>query len=176
MPWPVCGIESQKLVEQTAPVAEVDERILAAAKRLQQYEIVGYGCVCAYAKAPRLPRGGELLSRTLSEENKGYENLMEIKSGRQAPRLAPAESRQFWKRFLDLTCLFVALPFLLPVMGLIGLLIKIVSRDRSSSNRSEVGYRGGVFNVTNTGSMRVTSDEAVHRRHVRTITLLRICQ
>ncbi len=55
-----------------------DAAIIAAAQRVEHYEIAGYGCVCAYATRLGENDAAELLAQTLEEEKEADKTLSEI--------------------------------------------------------------------------------------------------
>jgi len=71
-----------------------------------------------------------------------------------------------WKRGLDLVCIAMALPVVLPAMIVISLLIKIFSRGPSFFKQERVGHHGRRFVLYKFRTMTVSSDPDVHRRHV----------
>jgi len=70
--------EGKKMTEKHGEEAVVDAGIIAAAQRVEHYEIAGYGCVCAFAKRLGYDESAELLGQTLDEEKKADEKLTEI--------------------------------------------------------------------------------------------------
>jgi len=71
-----------------------------------------------------------------------------------------------WKRGLDIACILLALPILLPAMILIGLLIRVFCGGPALFKQERVGYLGRRFLLYKFRTMTVTSDPDVHRRHV----------
>jgi lipopolysaccharide/colanic/teichoic acid biosynthesis glycosyltransferase len=71
-----------------------------------------------------------------------------------------------WKRALDVACVLLALPILLPVMVLIGLLIRLFCGGPALFKQQRVGYLGRPFVLYKFRTMALTSDPEVHRRHV----------
>src|SRR5262245_47638145 len=55
-----------------------DAALIAAAQRVEHYEIAGYGCVRSYAKILGLPKAEALLQETLEEESATDEELSQI--------------------------------------------------------------------------------------------------
>jgi ferritin-like metal-binding protein YciE len=55
-----------------------DAALIAAAQRVEHYEIAGYGCVCAYAAKLGDKAAASLLSQTLAEEKEADETLNDI--------------------------------------------------------------------------------------------------
>jgi exopolysaccharide production protein ExoY len=72
-----------------------------------------------------------------------------------------------WKRVLDLTCILLASPVLLPLMALVAIFIMASSRGPVLFRQPRVGYRGRLFNCLKFRSMTVGADTAVHERHWR---------
>ncbi len=77
----------------------------------------------------------------------------------------PRERFPRWKRGLDLSCIVVSLPVWLPVMVIISLWIKAVSRGPVFFRQERVGYRGRRFRCLKFRSMKVNSDTATHEEH-----------
>jgi len=69
-----------------------------------------------------------------------------------------------WKRALDLACVALALPLLLPAL-FIALLIKIVSRGPVLFKQERIGYRGRSFLCLKFRTMVVGADSLVHQKH-----------
>jgi ferritin-like metal-binding protein YciE len=60
--------EGKKVLEQDAEPAVLDAALIAAAQKVEHYEIASYGCICTYAEMLGLDQVHELLSQTLDEE------------------------------------------------------------------------------------------------------------
>ena len=73
-----------------------DAAIIAAAQRVEHYEIAGYGCVHAYATRLGDENAASLLEQTLQEEKKADELLNGI--AEQLNLELPEESGQSEKR------------------------------------------------------------------------------
>ena len=71
-----------------------------------------------------------------------------------------------WKRFLDLTCILLSLPFWLPLMILITAWIKIVSRGPVLYRQERIGYRGRRFMILKFRSMKVNVETRIHEGHL----------
>lgn len=71
-----------------------------------------------------------------------------------------------WKRVLDLSCILLALPALVPLMLLIALTIRITSPGPVFFVQKRIGYRGRSFNFLKFRSMRANADTNMHRQHV----------
>ena len=77
-----------------------------------------------------------------------------------------AGSKPGWKRVLDVGLIIIALPVLLPVMILIGLIIRIVSPGPVLFKQERVGYLGGRFLCYKFRTMHVNSDTGIHQGHL----------
>jgi len=71
-----------------------------------------------------------------------------------------------WKRCLDITCIVLALPVLLPVMGAISLGIFCVSPGSVLYLQERVGYRGRRFICFKFRTMKRNADVSAHREHL----------
>jgi lipopolysaccharide/colanic/teichoic acid biosynthesis glycosyltransferase len=71
-----------------------------------------------------------------------------------------------WKRFLDIACVAIALPFLLPVMVAIAALIKCASRGPVLFLQERVGLRGRRFICFKFRTMKANADVGVHQRYL----------
>jgi lipopolysaccharide/colanic/teichoic acid biosynthesis glycosyltransferase len=74
-----------------------------------------------------------------------------------------------WKRTLDIACIVMALPVLVPVMIVIGLLIKVLSDGPVVFRQERIGHRGNPFICLKFRTMAVSSDPDVHRRHLEQV-------
>jgi lipopolysaccharide/colanic/teichoic acid biosynthesis glycosyltransferase len=72
-----------------------------------------------------------------------------------------------WKRILDIACIVMALPVLLPVMIVVGLLIKALSDGPVLFQQERIGYRGRSFMCLKFRTMVVGADNLVHREHLK---------
>lgn len=70
-----------------------------------------------------------------------------------------------WKRILDLSVLILAMPLYIPVMLLIGLLIKCVSSGPIFYRQERIGFNGKIFWLFKFRTMKVGSDTSVHQSH-----------
>jgi lipopolysaccharide/colanic/teichoic acid biosynthesis glycosyltransferase len=71
-----------------------------------------------------------------------------------------------WKRALDIACILLALPLLLPVGFFIALLIKIVSPGPVLFRQERVGFRGRRFMCLKFRTMKVNADTGLHQGHL----------
>lgn len=67
--------EGKETMEQDAEPAVMDAALIAAAQKIEHYEIASYGCVATYAQMLGLEEVHELLSQTLDEEETTDEKL-----------------------------------------------------------------------------------------------------
>ena len=74
-----------------------------------------------------------------------------------------------WKRALDLTICFLAIPFLLPIMAVIAVAIKILSPGALLFKQTRVGKDGQHFTCFKFRSMRVNADTGVHENYVKNL-------
>jgi lipopolysaccharide/colanic/teichoic acid biosynthesis glycosyltransferase len=71
-----------------------------------------------------------------------------------------------WKRLLDLLCILLTAPVWLPVMLLLGILIKIVSPGPSLFRQERIGCQGKPFTIFKFRTMVVNADTGVHQGHL----------
>ena len=71
----------------------------------------------------------------------------------------------FWKRFLDVTLIVLALPVLIPFMFLIALVVRIGSAGPVLFKQERLGFRGRRFICFKFRTMLVGADTTVHLRH-----------
>jgi exopolysaccharide production protein ExoY len=72
-----------------------------------------------------------------------------------------------WKRILDVTCILLALPVLLPLSLLIAIFIKIVSPGPAFFRQKRVGTHGKGFMCLKFRTMKVNADTSVHQSHLK---------
>jgi lipopolysaccharide/colanic/teichoic acid biosynthesis glycosyltransferase len=71
-----------------------------------------------------------------------------------------------WKRMLDVVLIVLAFPVLLPLMLLIGLLIRIVSAGPILFKQERIGYLGERFLCYKFRTMHVNADTGIHQGHL----------
>src|SRR5438445_53316 len=71
-----------------------------------------------------------------------------------------------WKRILDITCILLSLPLLVPLTLLIAIGIKLLSRGPVIFKQERVGYLGKRFNCLKFRTMIVDADTSGHQRHL----------
>ena len=74
-----------------------------------------------------------------------------------------------WKRLLDLFCIFLSLPLLLPLSLAIAILIKLGSEGPILFAQERVGYRGRRFKCFKFRTMKVGNDTTVHQDHTTSL-------
>lgn len=72
-----------------------------------------------------------------------------------------------WKHALDLTCLLLAAPVVLPVMVAVAVLIKIVSPGPVFFHQERIGYLGRPFRCFKFRTMKVNADTSCHQQHLQ---------
>lgn len=83
----------------------------------------------------------------------------------EGPPPGDFEGVPLWKRVLDVTCILMVLPLLLPLMLLIALVVKLGSRGPVLFKQERVGYRGNRFTCLKFRTMFVGADVSVHQGH-----------
>ena len=72
-----------------------------------------------------------------------------------------------WKRVLDLTAIIMALPALLPVALVIGILIRLVSSGPILFKQERIGYRGRRFMCLKFRTMHCGAETKTHQGHLQ---------
>ena len=70
--------EGDQVVEASGEPAAKDAALIAAAQRVEHYEIAGYGCVRTYAKLLGNDEAAKLLQQTLDEEGMTDKKLTDL--------------------------------------------------------------------------------------------------
>jgi ferritin-like metal-binding protein YciE len=70
--------EGEETIKEDAQPEVRDAALIAAAQRVEHYEMAGYGTVCAYAKLLKEKTALKLLQATLAEEKATDEALTEL--------------------------------------------------------------------------------------------------
>lgn len=73
--------EGKSLLEEDADEAVLDAGMIAAAQRVEHYEIAAYGCVCEYARVLGHDDAVALLQQTLDEEQQANDKLTSLAEG-----------------------------------------------------------------------------------------------
>src|SRR5260370_16181460 len=71
-----------------------------------------------------------------------------------------------WKRTLDIACVLLAAPFVIPLALLIALGIKLVSRGPILFKQQRIGYLGRRFPCLKFRTMVVDADTGIHAGHL----------
>ena len=72
----------------------------------------------------------------------------------------------WWKRSLDIVCICLAAPVVLPVMVIISAVIKLISPGPALFRQVRIGYRGQRFTCFKFRTMVVNADTGVHKGHL----------
>lgn len=83
----------------------------------------------------------------------------------------PDAAIPLWKRILDVTCIAMSMPALLPLSIVVALTVKVVSSGPVLFSQERIGYSGQRFRCWKFRSMKVNADSASHRDH--TVLLMR---
>jgi ferritin-like metal-binding protein YciE len=67
--------EGKKMMEEDAEPSVMDAALIAAAQKIEHYEIASYGCVCTYAEMLGYEQVHDLLGQNLEEEETTDERL-----------------------------------------------------------------------------------------------------
>ncbi|MDX1952998.1 MAG: ferritin-like domain-containing protein [Verrucomicrobiota bacterium] len=70
--------EAKELMEEDADPNVLDAGLIAAAQKVEHYEIAAYGCLRTYAELMGLDEQAELLQETLDEEKEADDNLTDL--------------------------------------------------------------------------------------------------
>ena len=70
-----------------------------------------------------------------------------------------------WKRALDIVCILIASPVLLPVMAVISALIKLGSKGPILFHQERIGHLGQRFMCLKFRTMETDADASVHEGH-----------
>jgi exopolysaccharide production protein ExoY len=74
-----------------------------------------------------------------------------------------------WKRFLDFLVLLFGLPAVVPLMLLIAIIIKLVSRGPVFFRQERIGYKGKPFTCLKFRTMHAGADTTVHQQYVKSL-------
>jgi lipopolysaccharide/colanic/teichoic acid biosynthesis glycosyltransferase len=107
--------------------------------------------------------------RSLAKNSSGKSALKMNSNSEQTSERAPSVSPSglpFWKRALDLVCILITAPLWLPVMFVLGLLIRIVSPGPVLFRQERVGFLGRRFTCFKFRTMAVNADTGVHKGYL----------
>ena len=80
--------ENSKIQGQGYDPATLESATIAAAQRIEHYEIAGYGTLVTYAKQLGMGDAAQLLGQTLSEEKSSDEKMTQIAESSSNPQAA----------------------------------------------------------------------------------------
>jgi ferritin-like metal-binding protein YciE len=83
--------ESQEMIGELAEPEVMDAGIIAAAQKVEHYEISGYGTARAYARLLNFEQAADLLGQTLEEESRADEKLSQIAVSEVNPQATNGE-------------------------------------------------------------------------------------
>jgi ferritin-like metal-binding protein YciE len=86
--------EAKELIKEDIDEDVLDAGLIAAAQRVEHYEIAVYGCVCTYAKLLGNEEDADLLGQTLDEEKDTDERLTDIAESTINIEAAEAEEEE----------------------------------------------------------------------------------
>jgi len=84
--------EGKKVMEQEAEESVLDAALIAAAQKVEHYEIASYGCICTYAEMLGYDQVHELLGQTLDEEETTDQKLTALAETVINPEAEEAET------------------------------------------------------------------------------------
>jgi lipopolysaccharide/colanic/teichoic acid biosynthesis glycosyltransferase len=90
----------------------------------------------------------------------------EALAGRRLPVHHDSARIPLWKRILDISCVLIAIPSLLPLIVLISALIKLTSRGPILFKQERIGFLGREFTLFKFRTMIVGADTETHQLHV----------
>jgi ferritin-like metal-binding protein YciE len=70
--------EGKEVMEEEGEDAVIDAALIAAAQRVEHYEMAGYGCVRTFARLLGYENAAQLLQETLDEEGEADKKLTEL--------------------------------------------------------------------------------------------------
>ncbi len=70
--------EGKEVMSEDAEPAVTDAALIAAAQRVEHYEMAGYGCVRTFARLLGYDKAADLLQETLDEEGEADKKLTEL--------------------------------------------------------------------------------------------------
>src|SRR5882762_7574359 len=84
-----------------------------------------------------------------------------------ATRRPVSDRAPLWKRALDIAAVLVLLPVILPVIGLIAITIKVVSRGPIFFRQDRIGFLGRSFICFKFRTMRAGASHVVHQGYFK---------
>lgn len=89
--------EGKEMLEEEEDSAALDAALIAAAQKVEHYEIATYGTLCAWAQQMDHTEAAELLGDTLREEKAADQKLTEIAENLCNPEAEESQSKQHRK-------------------------------------------------------------------------------
>jgi len=86
--------EGEEVLEEDGDESVKDAAIIAAAQRIEHYEIAGYGTLRTFAQQLGLQSAADLLQRTLDEEKAADKKLNEVAMGIVNPDAQQTEGQE----------------------------------------------------------------------------------
>lgn len=86
--------EGEEVIEEESSSEALDAGLIAAAQRVEHYEMAGYGCVRSYAELLDENEAVNLLQQTLDEEKETDEKLTELSKEANQQAMASGGKRQ----------------------------------------------------------------------------------
>jgi ferritin-like metal-binding protein YciE len=86
--------EGKEVIEEDCTPEVKDVALIAAAQRVEHYEIAAYGCAKTYARLLGYDEVMELLEATEEEESAADEKLTSLAEAINAEALEPAETEE----------------------------------------------------------------------------------
>lgn len=86
--------EGKKMMEEEAEASVMDAALIAAAQKVEHYEIASYGCVCTYAEMLGYDQVHDLLGQNLDEEETTDQRLTAIAESVINPEAEDAEEAE----------------------------------------------------------------------------------
>jgi ferritin-like metal-binding protein YciE len=86
--------EGKEIMEEESEPEVLDVALIAAAQKVEHYEIASYGCAVTYARLLEQEEVQDLLQETLDEESAADEKLTGIAEELNAEAMQPAESEE----------------------------------------------------------------------------------
>lgn len=84
--------EARKIMTESAEPAVLDAALIAAAQKVEHYEIAAYGCLCTYAEMLGYEQVHDLLGKTLDEEETTDQRLSLLAERVVNPRAEEGEA------------------------------------------------------------------------------------
>jgi exopolysaccharide production protein ExoY len=106
------------------------------------------------------------MGRNLSQLEKLTAGALDSSAQAQAAAV-PVAKVPLAKRVLDIACILLALPTLLPLFLFIAALIKVVSPGPVFFRQPRVGYMGKRFRIFKFRTMKVNAETSTHQSHLK---------